>query len=356
MQSDQGVPQARRIDLPAPVALVHIGVVHRIGETAVQAGCGAPPPLGPDRIGHIVAEAKVVGPPLRQDCFIPRFHGDPAALPLPLPPGKGRIVPPDLNVREIKPLVHALHGRHHIVRMTGVGVHGHKGAHASDLEFRIDLMARPDRGGAGHKLVVDRLVHGLPGALQLRKADSGAGPAEQVQAGVALVVDLIEGHPVPDLVLVPLHHRGGIADKALQRVPAQPAAVVPGQVIGHLKVGEGDHRLNVIFEQLVKERVIKPQARLIGLGVVAVWKNAGPGDGGAEALEAELRQKGNVLPKGVVEIDPLVVGVPLSRQRAVCDAAQHAGTAAGEDVGHADALSVLIPGPLQLSGAHRAAP
>src|SRR5699024_374666 len=80
------------------------------------------------------------------------------------------------------------------------------------------------------------------------------------------------------------------------------------------------------------------------------------GDGGAEALEAELRQKGNVLPKGVVEIDPLVVGVPLSRQHAVCDAAQHAGTAAGEDVGHADALSVLIPGPLQLSGAHRAAP
>ena len=200
------------------------------------------------------------------------------------------------------------------------------------------------------------LIHGLLGVGTLGKADAGIGPAVDVGGGVGLVVDLVEGHPVLDLVFVALHDSLGIADEEADHPAVQPAAVLFGQVVGHFKMAEGDHRLDAILEQLVEQIVVELQAGLVGGFLVSLGKDAGPGNGGAEALEAHLGKQLDVVFVSVVKINGIVVGVAFAGQDAVGDAAGYAVRAGGQHVADAGAFAPLIPAAFQLVGSHRAAP
>ena len=173
---------------------------------------------------------------------------------------------------------------------------------------------------------------------------------------VGLVVDLVVGHPVADLALVPLKAGAGKPDEELNHPAVLPAAVGLGQVQGHLKVAEGDHRFDAVPMALVEQVVVELEPCLVGGLLVPVGEDAGPCDGGAEALEAHLGKQADVLLVVVVKIDGVVAGVILTGQNAVGDPAGSLDVAGGDHVGNAQALAVFLVGAFQLVGGHSAAP
>ena len=157
-------------------------------------------------------------------------------------------------------------------------------------------------------------------------------------------------------MLVPFEADRGEADEEVHQLAVPPAAVLGDQMVRHFEVGQGDDRLHAVFVHFVEEVIVELQACLVGLRLVPVGENAGPGDGGAEALEAHLGQEGDVLFVAVVELDALMVGVILAGQHAFGDFTGHAVAACGHDVSHADALAAFLPAAFQLMGSYGAAP
>ena len=310
----------------------------------------------PHRVGHVVAEADVIHRTGRENGLIARLHLRCGALAGPLLLRVGGVVAAAVHVAEVEPLVHGFQCHHHVVRVAGVGIVGHEGAHAADLEIRVDLVAFRHHHGRSHQLVVHHLIQGLLLVLEQGEAHAGVGPAEDIVGGVGLIVDLVEGHPVLDLVFVALHHRGGVVHEEVDRLPVHPAAVLFGEGVGHLKVAQGDHRLDAVLEQLVEQVIVELQACFVGFALVAPGEDAAPGNGGAEALEAQLRKQLHVLFVGVVEVDALVVGVMFAGQHAVGDAAGHTVGTAGHHVADGRAAAIGVPAAFQLMGSHCAAP
>ncbi len=87
-------------------------------------------------------------------------------------------------------------------------------------------------------------------------------------------------------MLIALEDHFGKAHKEIDHFAVGPAAILLHQVQGHLEVGESDHRLDVVFQQLVEHVVVELQSLFIRLGFVTLREDAGPGDRGAEAFEA----------------------------------------------------------------------
>ena len=227
--------------------------------------------------------------------------------------------------------------------------------HAADLQGGVDLVPDADRAGAGQQLVVRHLEQDLPRVLAGRQLHTGVGPQEQRVVGVHLVVDLVERHPPPHLVVVTLEADPGKPGEELDQLTVAEAAVVAGQVQRQLEVGQGDHRLNAVGQELVEHRVIEGEPFLVRLGLVAVGEDPRPRDRGAQAGQAEFGEQGDVLAEPVVEVDRLVVGVELpgldrmvTRRGTPC--------ACGEHVDDAGALAASVPAALELVGCQRAAP
>ena len=101
--------------------------------------------------------------------------------------------------------------------------------------------------GCRHHLIVCCLIERLLGILKLGITDTGIGPAENIDGRVGLVVDLIESHPVFDLILVTLHDAKSIAYEEIHQFAVGPAAILLCQVIGHFEVAECDDRLNAVL-------------------------------------------------------------------------------------------------------------
>ena len=156
-------------------------------------------------------------------------------------------MPPALDIAEEPPVMHLLNGQNHVGRTAGVGVNGYHGDHIADLEIGVDLMADLYGPGACYQLVMAALVHGLFGIGIIAEMGAAVGPAEDVVFVVHLVVDLIEGHPVFYFVLVALKANFGKLYEEVNGLPVHKPAVLFGQMVGHLKMGQGDNRLNAVF-------------------------------------------------------------------------------------------------------------
>ena len=204
--------------------------------------------------------------------------------------------------------------------------------------------------------MVSNLVHDGFLVLALFVEDTAVGEGGEGDIELALVVDLVEGHPVLDLVLVPLEADGSKADEEVHQLAVPPAAVLGDQMVRHFEVGQGDDRLHAVFVHFVEEVIVELQACLVGLCFVSLGEDAGPGNGSAEALEAHFCQQGNVFFVAVVELDALMVGVVLAGEHALGDFAGHTVAACGHDISHADALAAFLPAAFQLMGSYGAAP
>ncbi|CAH0322832.1 hypothetical protein SRABI106_04440 [Rahnella aquatilis] len=170
-----------------------------------------------------------------------------------------------MDVAEQEAFVHCFNGIHHVVRMAGERIERHHGDHAANLKIRVDVMAKFHHFSAGHELMMQHLIHRLFRIFLLGKYHAGAAITEQRIFPVTLVIDLVEGHPVFHFAFVTLHHHLAETHKEIDDLTVFPAAVFLHQMPRHFEVGEGDYRLNIVFEQLIKHIVIKLQTGFVWL-------------------------------------------------------------------------------------------
>ena len=132
-------------------------------------------------------------------------------------------------------------------------------------------------------------------------------------------------------------------DKKTHQLPVHPPAVFRGKVIGHFKMTQGNHRLNIILQKLVKQIIIEFQPLFIRLCFIALREDTAPGNRRAEALEAQLMKKSNILLVRMIEIDPCMIGIPFSRYDSVGNPAGNAVRPGGKDIADTRSPSRLLP-------------
>ena len=121
-------------------------------------------------------------------------------------------------------------------------------------------------------------------------------------------------------------------------------------------MAERDDRLDPVFQKLIEQIVIKLQARLIGHRLISFGENAAPGNGGAKALKAQLGKELYILFVSVEKVDSFVIGVILTGDHTVRDAARHFIGASRHHIADTGTSSVHIPCALKLVCSHCAAP
>ena len=261
-----------------------------------------------------------------------------------------------LDVREIEGLIHFLERCNLIHRLARLRIDRRHRHHAADLEVRVDLVALDDGFCRSEELMVGDLIEHLVAVLTRLIEHAGIREGRERRVDVALVVDLVERHPVLDLVLVALEDRDGEAHEEVDELAVAPAAVLRDEVVRHLEVRERDDRLHAVGMHRVEEIVVVLQALFIRLRLVAVREDARPGNTRAEALEAHLSKQRNVLFVAMVEVDGIVIRIDLARQDAVRDLTRLPRAADRHDVGNAYALAALFPAAFELMGSDGAAP
>ena len=125
-------------------------------------------------------------------------------------------------------------------------------------------------------------------------------------------------------------------------------------------MAQGHQRLNAVLVALIKELLIEAQALFVGLRVIAVGQDAGPGNGHAVAAEAHLGKELDVLLEVVVHVNGFVGGVEvLGIAVQHLQLAQRHGEAVGAKRHHVhtgQAAPALVVSALALVGGSGTAP
>ena len=316
--------------------------------------------MGGDAVGHIVAEGVEIDSTGLQDGSILRLLPDGDVILGKITFHVGRILAADMHIRA-EPVadLHGLLVGDLVGRVAGQCVAGDKADHAAHLKLRVVVMGIPNSLCTGHKLVMQRLKALLLVVRHLvgRAFKSPDGACFQDRAhGHGAAVDLIEGQPVLDLILVPLKNGLAVVHIELDEFPADPAVVLFHQRIGQLVVADGDQRLDAVLLAAVKDLVIEFKALLVRLRLHAGGENAGPVDGGAEGLEAHLGEESNVLLVVVVEVDGLMAGIQPVGADSSCHPFRTGVRAIGAQVRDAGAFAIHVPCALELVGCTGTAP
>ncbi|MNE61871.1 hypothetical protein D3C80_1571150 [compost metagenome] len=105
------------------------------------------------------------------------------------------------------------------------------------------------------------------------------------------------------LVLIAFKHSARIALKEADGLAIAPTAVLFRQPVRHLIVRQSNQRLDTVPGHFIKQPIVKRQPGLVGGFLIALRENARPGNGGAQALEAHLREQRDILRVTVVKVD-----------------------------------------------------
>ena len=210
-----------------------------------------------------------------------------------------------LHVAKELPRAVFLQRLQYIFRLAGQRIHQAAQQHVTDSGIRDNLVAGLHGQRAGHQLVMDRLIH-LPFTAGFRQAHAGH---RRVQGHI----DLVEGQPELYLLLVARKHGTGVALEEPNGLAAAPPAVLLHQSPRHFVMRQRHQRGDVVRCQLVKQPVVKRQPRFVRLLLVAVRKNAGPGNGDAQAAKAHLSEQFDVFRVAVIEVDGDVLDAAVAR-------------------------------------------
>ena len=157
-------------------------------------------------------------------------------------------------------------------------------------------------------------------------------------------------------MLVALKNHFREAYKEIDHFTVGPAAVLLHQVQRHFEVGEGEHRLDVVFQQLIEHVVIELQPFLVWLRFVTFREDARPGNRGAETFEAHLGKQLDIFFVVAVEVDGLVIWVVFTRHYVLRDFARHAVRPAGQYVADARPFAAFVPAAFNLMRRNGTAP
>ena len=306
VQVVEGDVEAQRIDGPAPLALLQVGILGAGEGIALGAldigviGTGG-------ATGAVIAKADEVDGVGGQDLAVLVRHTHIDSQTLELLDGIGRVVATALDVdEEIVALVVELRLAH-IARTAAVGVVATCGKHAADLDLGVDLVGDLGCPRAGDELVVGcQVLDGLL-VLALLKEQTGTHK-RQVQDHI----DLVKGKPVLHQTLVAGEDRGCKVLVEVDELAVAPAAVLLDEVNRAVEVRDGHKRLDAVRLALAEYVLVEGQTGLVGLGLVTVGEDAGPRQTHAEGLKAHLGKESDVLFVVVVEIDAGLRGIVIA--------------------------------------------
>ncbi len=208
---------------------------------------------------------------------------------------------------------------------------------------------------AGDELVVGGQV--LDGLLVLALLKDQTGTHKrQVQDHI----DLVKGKPVLHQTLVAGEDRGREVLVEVDEFAVAPAAVLLDEMNRAVEVRDSHERLDAVRLALAEHILVEGQASLVGLGLVAVGEDAGPGQAHTEGLKAHLGKEGDVLLVMVIEIDAglrrIVIAVLEVEHLALAGDHRIALGAVRSHVHVGQTAAVHVVGALALVGSRRAAP
>ncbi|MNC11061.1 hypothetical protein D3C75_587470 [compost metagenome] len=183
-----------------------------------------------------------------------------------------------------------------------------------------------------------------------------AAVTEQRRTPVALVIDLVKGHPVLHFALVAFKHHFGKTNKEIDNFTVSPATVFGHQVVRHFEVGKGNDRLDVVFQQFVEHVVVEFQTFFIRLLLIPFWEDTRPGNRGAEAFEAHFGKQRDVFFITAMEINGFVVWIKFTRDNFLGDFTRYTVRAAGQHITNTWAFTFFVPATFYLMCSYRAAP
>ena len=353
----EGDAQAQRINLPAPVGGLQIGILAAKGHVALGHLVIL---VGAHGTGHVVAKGVEIDLAIGDILQVAILHHKLNIILGPEALGIERILAAHLHVGAVP--VHGIHlllRGEHVGRIACGSIGKDEAVHVAHLELRVVLVGVAHDATAGHELVMQGLHTGLRRGVDRRsrtlKALDHAG-LKEVAHVLGAAVDLVEGEPELDLVLVTVKDGLAVLLKEADELAARPAVVLLDQVIGHLVVRQGHERLDVVGAQAVEDAVVEGEAGLVGLGVVAVGEDTAPGDGHAEHVEAHLGEQRDILLVVMVEIDAVMIGVEAVGVDADRNLTRLLVAAAQEVVVDGRAAAVHVPSTLKLVGGGGATP
>ena len=353
----EGDAQAQRIDLPAPVGGLQVGVLAAKGHVALGHLVIL---VGAHGAGHVVAKGVEVDLAVGDILQVAVLHHKLNVVLGPEALGIERILAAHLHVGAVP--VHGIHlllRCEHVGRIARGGIGKDEAIHVAHLKLRVVLVGIAHDTAAGNKLVMQSLHTGLRRGVDRRsralKALDHAGPKEVAHV-LGAAVDLVEGEPELDLVLIAVEDGLAVLLKEADELAARPAVVFLDQMIGHLVVRQGHERLDIVSAQAVEDAVVEGEAGLVGLGVVAVGEDAAPRDGHAEHVEAHLGEQRDILLVVMVEVDTVMIGVEAIGVDVDRNLTRLLVAAAQEVVVDGRAAAVHVPSTLKLVGGGGATP
>ena len=181
-----------------------------------------------------------------------------------------------------------------------------------DADFALKAAVVEGQHGLG--VGEHHVVLALEGLGQMRLDATGEGALDVGVGGVG--PDLVKGEPVGHLVGVLLKAEGGKVHKGVDGLAVEEVALLK-EGKRRVKVMQRDERLNVVLVALGEEIVVELDALGVNL-TGAVGEDAAPGDGEANAVDAELLAQLQVDGVLVVEVRSGIGGeAPLGLQKVV---------------------------------------
>ena len=204
-----------------------------------------------DRVAHVVREGQPVDDTFLEDLLVLFGNVDLIAKTLELLEDPLGIVASAVYIGPPVFLVHALLRHQDILGLAGSGINGVEADHAADLEIGIDLQAFLDGQGGSDKLIVGGLIHQLFRVLTAVEQDA-AFLQHMVLDRVGLVVDLVEGHPVFDFILITLETGHRELDEHVDGLAVQESVILFDNGPGQLEMRQCYQGLDIVFTQLIK--------------------------------------------------------------------------------------------------------
>ena len=129
-----------------------------------------------------------------------------------------------------------------------------------------------------------------------------------------------------------------------------------GQIERHFEVAQRDDRFDAVLMHGVEHVIIKCETGLVRHELIAVRKDPAPGNGCAEALEAKLTKKSNIVFVSMIEVNAFVIRITFSGYHAICNTAALGNRSGCQNIADGRSAAILIPAAFQLVSGNCAAP
>ena len=170
-----------------------------------------------------------------------------------------------------------------------------------------------------HQLVMSRLIFYLKLILAFPDRNPGSHKRKVHQH-----IDFIKCHPISDLVPETPEDRLAVMQIGIDQLSVFPRTVFLFQMERHVKMTDGDNRLDSCGQHFVNHILIKFHPLFIRLLFLSCRKDSGPSKGKAVASEAHLCHQCNILFPMMIHINGFVGRViSVFRQRSIIPHPQH---------------------------------